>query len=182
MAQLLTSRPLTSGCARVQGLVPFGARGDRSTPSWRWAMLIVRDRTGMRRQCARRGPYPARAALERPYISRPGRRSLRTRESPPLFPPLPPLPSAGCEPEIEIFFGSFFLVFLLDNASNMCPDSLYVVLETCPRFSSDVPGVRPLSPTPSQRRPAAPQRGQDLGAAFDRRRGAAFDRRPWCGL
>ena len=103
-------------------------------------MLIVRDRTGMRRQCARRGPYPARAALERPYISRPGRRWFRTRESPPLF---PPLPSAGCEPEIEIFFGSFFLVFLLDNASNMCPDSLYVVFETSPRFFPDVPECDP---------------------------------------
>ena len=124
-------------------MVPFGARGDRSTPSWRWAMLIVRDRTGMRRQCARRGPYPARAALERPYISRPGRRSLRTGESPPLASPLSP--QAGCEPEIEIFFGSFFLVFLLDNASNMCPDSLYVVFETSPRFFTDVPGVFPLS-------------------------------------
>ena len=73
---------------------------------------------------------------------------------PTLFPPLPPLPSAGCEPEIEIFFGSFFLVFLLDNASNMCPDSLYVVLETSPRFSPDVPGVRPLS---IQYRSAAPR-------------------------
>ena len=59
---------------------------------------------------------------------------------PPLF---PLLPSAGCEPEIEIFFGSFFLVFLLDNASNMCPDSLYVVFETSPRFFPDVPECDP---------------------------------------
>ena len=81
-------------------------------------------------------PSNARAFPARPALA------SYTSISPPLF---PPLPSAGCEPEIEIFFGSFFLVFLLDNASNMCADSLYMVSETSPRFSRDVPGVRPLS-------------------------------------
>ena len=58
---------------------------------------------------------------------------------PPLF---PPLPSAGCEPEIEIFL-VLFSVFFADNAFNMCPDSLYVVFETSPRFSPDVPECDP---------------------------------------
>ena len=42
----------------------------------------------------------------------------------PAPPPSSPLPGTGCGPKIEIFLGSFFLGFLLDNASNMCPNSL----------------------------------------------------------
>ena len=58
-------------------------------------------------------------------------------------PPLFPSPGTGCGPKIEIFLGSFFLGFLLDNASNMCPNSLYVVLETSPRLSAHVPECDP---------------------------------------
>ena len=79
-------------------------------------------------------PSNARAFPARPALA------SYTSISPPLF---PPLPSAGCEPEIQIFLGPFFLVFLLDNASNMCPDSLYVVFETSPRFFPDVPECDP---------------------------------------
>jgi hypothetical protein len=41
-------------------------------------------------------------------------------------PPLPPLSQRGDESKIEILGGSFFLFVLLDNASDMCPDPLYV--------------------------------------------------------
>ena len=58
-------------------------------------------------------------------------------------PPLFPSSRHGVWAKNRDFLGSFFLGFLLNNASNMCPNSLYVVLETSPRLCSDVPGVRP---------------------------------------
>ena len=53
-------------------------------------------------------------------------------------PPSPPSLQRGDESKIEIFGGSFFLFVLLDNASDMCPDPLYVACETSPQFAKVV--------------------------------------------
>ena len=76
----------------------------------------------------------SRVCCPRTPVHFPPRPAPRSYTCPP--PPSSRLPGTGCGPKIEIFFGSFFLGFLLDNASNMSANSVYVVFETSPRLES----------------------------------------------